>query len=418
MTAFVIVAVLMTALALMCIVPALLRQPKAAGTAAADSNLAILRDQVTELEADVVNGLVSPEQLASAREDLERSALEDAKPQPLQAGNSASRGAAIAFLLLVPVLAGGLYWAIGNPAGLDVKAVAANAGQPSAGQIEEMVKKLEARLAKTPDDGGGWAMLGRSYLVMQRFQESAAAYERATALIKDDADLLADQADALAMAQGRRIEGKSLQLVEQALRVNPQQWKALAMAGSAAFERGDYRKAIGYWETLKKVPDLAPDFMNTVVSNIAEARRLSGGNASAAGTPASAVPANAKQAAPDKSAASGASVSGTVKLDPSLAGKVAPGDTVFVFARAAQGPRVPLAVMRRQVKDLPFQFRLDDSMAMASDMKLSNFQDVIVGARVSKSANAMPQSGDLQGLSKPVKTGASNINIVIDSALP
>jgi cytochrome c-type biogenesis protein CcmH len=414
MSGFVAGAVVMTALALVWLLPALLRRPRAPVTAAAESNLAILRDQVAELERDAANGLVAPEQLASAREDLERRALEDAEAAVPVVDAGVSRGVAIVLVVAVPLLAGSLYWVIGNPEAITLAPVATAGAQPSAEQIEGMVKKLEARLLQSPEDGGGWAMLGRSYLVMQRYEDSAKAYARATALITDDAALFADYADAVAMAQGRRIEGKPLQLIEQALRLDPAQWKALAMAGSAAFERKDFAKAVGYWERLRKLPDLAPEFLNTVDSNIAEARRLGGGKLAVVEPPKTAA---AKPVA-GKPAATPASVSGTVKLDAALAAKAAPTDTVFIFARAAQGPRVPLAVMRRQVRDLPLQFTLDDSMAMASEMKLSNFQDVIVGARISKTANAMPQSGDLQGLSKPVKTGAANISIVIDAALP
>jgi cytochrome c-type biogenesis protein CcmH len=412
MSGFIVGAVVMTALALVWLLPALLRRPRAPVTAAAESNLAILRDQVAELERDAANGLVAPEQLASAREDLERSALEDAEAAAPVVDAGVSRGIAIVLAVAVPLLAGSLYWVIGNPEAITLAPTAAAVTQPSAEQIEGMVKKLEARLLQSPEDGGGWAMLGRSYLVMQRYEDSARAYARATALITDDAALFADYADAAAMAQGRRIEGKPLQLIEQALQLDPMQWKALAMAGSAAFERKDFAKAVGYWERLRKLPDLAPEFIRTVDSNIAEARQQAGGKLAAV------PPTVAAKPAPGKPAATAASVSGTVKLDAALAAKAAPTDTVFVFARAAQGPKVPLAVMRRQVRDLPFQFTLDDSMAMASEMKLSKFQDVIVGARISKSANAMPQSGDLQGLSKPVKTGARDVNILIDAALP
>jgi cytochrome c-type biogenesis protein CcmH len=117
-------------------------------------------------------------------------------------------------------------------------------------------------------------------------------------------------------------------------------------------------------------------------------------------------------------AISSAGISGTVKLAPALADKAAPTDTVFIFARPAQGSKTPLAILKRQVKDLPAAFTLDDSMAMTPSLALSNFSEVIVGARVAKSGNAIPQSGDLEGLSPPIKAGATGLTIVIDRALP
>jgi hypothetical protein len=116
--------------------------------------------------------------------------------------------------------------------------------------------------------------------------------------------------------------------------------------------------------------------------------------------------------------ASAVSVAGTISLDPTLTGRVSPDDTVYVFARAAEGPRMPLAIIRKQVKDLPLTFSLDDSMAMNPNMKLSNFSEVVVGARISKTGNAMPQSGDLKGSSSVIKLGSRDLKIIIDSAVP
>jgi cytochrome c-type biogenesis protein CcmH len=246
-------------------------------------------------------------------------------------------------------------------------------------------------------------------MVMQRFEDAVAAYARAAALIKDDAGLLADYADALAMQQERRIDGKPLQLIEQALKIDPGHWKALAMAGSAAFDRKDYRKAIGYWEKLQSRVPPDSDFARSVASNIEEARELGGMKAAPASKSAPAVVA----AGP-----SGARVRGTVSLGAAFAGKVDPADTVFIYARAAEGPRMPLAIVRKQVKDLPADFTLDDSQAMSAEMKLSNFAEIVVSARISKSASATPQSGDLQGVSQKIKTGGTPIKIVIDQVVP
>jgi cytochrome c-type biogenesis protein CcmH len=224
------------------------------------------------------------------------------------------------------------------------------------------------------------------------------------------------------MAQGR-IEGKPLQVVERALKIDPTQWKALALAGSAAFERKDYKTAIGYWQTLQSHAEPGSEMARETAANIEEARQLGGINElpkvpTAATSPAKA-PLRTAEAKPQKQALNAnAAVEGSVSLSPKLAGKAAPTDTVFVFARAAEGPRMPLAILRFQVKDLPVKFLLDDSLAMSPAMKLSNFQDVVIGARISKSANAVPQAGDLQGASKPVKVGAKGLAVVIDQVVP
>jgi cytochrome c-type biogenesis protein CcmH len=221
----------------------------------------------------------------------------------------------------------------------------------------------------------------------------------------NDADILADYADALAMSQGRKLAGKPMELVQRALKADPNQWKALALAGTDAFDRKDYRAAVGYWERLRTSVPPESDMAQSLESSIAEARELGGMGAAP------------KPAAP-LAAAGGGRVAGTVKLDAALAARADPNDTVFIFARPAEGPKMPLAIVRKQVKDLPLTFALDDAMAMSPQFKLSGFSDVVVGARVSKSGQAAPQSGDLEGLSAPVKVGATGVAIVIDRALP
>ena len=408
MTWFMVIAAAMVVIALLWIMPALLRRNIAAGgMEPAASNLAILKDQLAELERDVADGTLSQQQFQQAREDLERSVLEDVRDGGGRSADkpASARWTALALTVAIPLGAAALYFQFGNPDAMSWRAAAGRDHNLTPQDVEAMVARLAARLEKTPEDANGWALLGRSYVAMQRYPDAAAAYARAVAVVRDDADLLADYADALAMSQGRRIDGKPLQLVEQALKIDPGHWKALAMAGSAAFERKDYRKAVAYWETLQSRVDPRSDFARSVASNIEEARQLGGLKAGPARKPAVA-------------SAAGKSVRGTVGLAGSLAGKVDPADSLFIFARAAEGSRMPLAILRLQVKDLPATFTLDDSQAMSPEMKLSNFAEVVVGARISKGASATPQSGDLQGVSRKVKVGASNVAVVIDSVVP
>ena len=201
------------------------------------------------------------------------------------------------------------------------------------------------------------------------------------------------------------MQGKPETIIERALKIDPDNPKALALAGTAAFEKKDYRAAVNYWEHLQRLVIQDPELTRSVSASIAEARALDEQT-------------SGRQAAPVPSTVQGATgVSGVVKLAPALAGKVAPTDTVFIFARAAEGPRMPLAIVRKQARELPIIFKLDDSMAMAPDMKISKFPQLVVGARISKSSNAAPQPGDLQGMSGTVTNSSAGITVLIDTEI-
>ncbi len=281
-------------------------------------------------------------------------------------------------------------------------------------QIAEMVDKLAERMKAQPDEPEGWAMLARSYTVLGRHAEAMNSYERAIALRGDDAALMVDYADSLAMNNNRSLAGEPMRWVDKALKLDPLNLKGLSLAGTAAFLAGDYAGAVKYWE---KVVAIAPPdsvFVQQVQGGIAEARELGKLPAGARPSAAAAEPAPAPVPAPVAPAAiSGKTVSGTVSLAPALAMLASPDDTVFVFARAAEGRGMPLAILRKKVSDLPVQFILDDSSSMSPAATLSAAGSVIVGARISKSGNAMPQPGDLSGQSPPVAVGASALKIEI-----
>jgi len=252
--------------------------------------------------------------------------------------------------------------------------------------------KLEQRLQAEPNDPIGWDMLGKAYMALERYPEAAKAYAALAALQPNEAQVFADYADAQAMAQGQNLAGKPTELIAQALKLDPSNGKALYLAGFAAQEAGQPKAAIAHWEKL--LSQLPPDSEGATVlrQNLAEMNHPVGG-----------------QVTPQAST----SVSGQVRLAAGLKDAPAPQDTVFVFARAVDGPKMPLAILRVQVKDLPVNFSLDDSMAMSPQMKLSNFPEVIIVARISKTGSAVPQAGDLEGSSGPVKLGAKNIVIEI-----
>jgi cytochrome c-type biogenesis protein CcmH len=407
-TVFLVVAAAMVAVAVAWVLVPLLARRSPARPAPEAANLAVLRDQLAELDADLTRGTLPRERYEQAKLELERRVLDDVElERPVGGGAPPTASAWTAALLgaLIPVAAAVLYLAVGTPTALAPQTASGAKHELSRADLDAMVAKLATHLERNPDDAQGWMLLARSYYVMSRYPEAVRAYERAAELVPGDADLLADYADALGMAQGRGLQGKPLELVRRALEIDPNQWKALALAGTAAFDRKDFGEAIAYWERLKRVVPPDSEMGRSVDASIAEAREL--GNIKPAA-----------KAAAKTAPASDAKVAGRVSLAKELAAKAAPTDTVFIFARAAAGPPMPLAVLRKQVRDLPAEFTLDDSLAMAPSLKLSGFPEVIVGARISRSGSATPQSGDLQGLSRPVKLGATGVAVVIDTALP
>jgi len=298
-------------------------------------------------------------------------------------------------------------------AGAGPQGSASDAVSPGLQQIAAMVEKLAARMKERPDDAEGWTMLARSYTVLGRFAEALPAYARAAELQPGNASLLADYADTVAATKRTANNPESIALIERALKIEPTHPKALALAGTADYDRGDFAGAIGRWQAILDRVPAESELGQQIAASIAEARGKLGGAAPPATTTANAT-AGAASAPTAVAAAAAPGVSGTVTLDPALAAQAGPGDTVFVFARAAGGGRMPLAVQKAKVADLPLRFRLDDSMAMAPGMTVSSAKQVVVGARISKSGQATPSAGDLSGEAAPVAPGAANVAVRID----
>ncbi len=400
-TTFLILAALMSAAAALIVALPMLRRRQSDARLARDAaNAAIFRDQLAELDADLANGTLSQAQYEQARHELERRLLQEIDEVPPAPPRAAPRWPGLVAALAVPLMAGGLYWQLGNPAAINPAApTMAPELARQLQQIERMVGQLEQRLKAQPEDARGWVMLARAYTVLDRLPEAAQAYERAVALLPDQPGLLADYAEVLGLVADHRLEGKPMALLEQALKLDPKQPKALALAGTGMFELHRYQDALDYWQRLLATLPADSPARADVENAIADAKaRLSGPPAATGGE------AN--------------TVSGTVSLSPALAAKAAPTDTVFVFARAAEGPKMPLAILRLTVKDLPARFSLDDSMAMMPQLKLSAFPLVVVGARISKSGQATAQPGDLEGITGPVAPGTRDLQVRIDRQIP
>ena len=400
MIAFAVTAFFLLIAALLIVMRPLLRRSAPAVLAQEQSNLDIHRAQFEELDRDLESGTLGAERYDQAKSELQRRVLEEGAskavtPQPMGSG----RNVAVVVGIAIPLAAIGLYVQLGNPHGIGAQRhAAADVSSVTADQFQEMTSKLAARLHQNPADADGWKMLGRAYRAMERFAEANDAYRKAVALSPKDADLLADYAESLALAAGQSLAGEPTRLLDRALRLEPLNSKVLALSGSAAFERKDYRAALGNWEKVLQQPGISDDLAHALQKGVEESRRRLAGK-------------------PGAVAAAKERTSGEVRLDAALQTKVQPDDTVFIFARAAEGPRMPLAIVKIKVSDLPYKVSFDDASAMAPEMKLSRFPEVVIGARVTKSGSAAPSAGDLEGTSPRVKTGRAGIRVTIDRAV-
>lgn len=390
---------------------------------AREINTRIYRDQLAELDRDLAAGTLAAADHAQARDELQRRLLDDtaAPPEPVAPATSAGP-ATLLLALLLPLAAIGLYGLLGSPAALMAPAApTAGAGsaehQSSAAGVEQMVAALAARLQQNPADPKGWAMLARSYHAMGRMSEAKAAFERVGDDLQRDPLLLAGYADVLATLAEGNLEGQPLQLVMKALQLDPDHGMALSLAATAAYKRRDFAAATLYWERLlRQVPPGSEDakWLQNMLAEIRAAQAPTGAAAAAPAVSPKAAPVTPATTTP----AAGKAISGMLSLAPALQSRARPDDTVFIFARTVDGPRVPLAVQRARVADLPLRFQLDDSMAMNPQSKISDAKQVLVEARVSRQGSATPAAGDLIGASQPVAPGTGDMALTIDRVRP
>lgn len=316
-----------------------------------------------------------------------------------------------AALLLAAVLVGGsagLYAWLGTPEGMAPTAPPATAGsEPQS--MEQAVARLERRLREHPDNLQGWMLLGRSRMATGETNGAVAAYRRARELAPDRPDVLVALAEAIAQASGHRLAGEPEALLEEALMQDPMHQRALWFAGIAAWQAGDYEDAAAHWETLLSRLEPGSDIAESVREQLQAARRQAGiaGPAVEGREPASAETGPAE-----------ASISISLQVDQTLKDRYQPGHTVFVFARPASGPGVPLAVKRFPASRLPTTVTLGPDDAMRPENALRPDTEVVVGARISKSGSATPQAGDLEGQSGPVVPGGGeDLTVIIEREL-
>ncbi|MDD4881356.1 MAG: c-type cytochrome biogenesis protein CcmI [Gallionellaceae bacterium] len=412
-TTFLVIAVVLVAIALAFLLPPLLRNRRAtAKTGRRSINIAVYRDQMREMAVDHHNGLLNDDQFGLAKIDLEARLAQDAidSPEDVQPVSRGGRVLGITLAVLLPLAAFGLYYQLGNPDALTAGAGnTAVAGANGEHDIMKMIQKVEEKTQAEPDNVEAWFMLAKSYAAVDRWPDAQQAYEKAIALNPASAAILTGYAEALAINNNRVLQGKPMELVRKALAIDPTEIKGLELAGISSFQDKNYVQAAGYFERLyKQLPPESP-YAQDIAKAMAEAKRL------AEGGPAqldnlSAPPAQAAA----QPAAAGSAISGLVDIAPALKAKTKPQDVVYLFARSAQGG-APVAVIRGNAGNFPLEFELTDAMAMTPENRLSTLKEVTLVARVSKSGDVTAAPGDLEGSLAKVKVGAKGVKLVIDT---
>jgi cytochrome c-type biogenesis protein CcmH len=420
---FWIATVACVVVALAFVLPILLRAQGGAGRAARrDVNIAVYRDQMKELEADRANGLLADAQYQSAKLELEARLADDVLTPDEAPGSHRVGSRTLGYTLgvVLPAAAFGLYFWLGNPASLMAIADAqsgsadsAMAGAQGEHEFMKLIRQVEEKTRANPDDGRAWVMLARSYAVMEQWSKALPAYEKAIKLLPRDASVLSGYAEALAITNNRVLTGRPMELVQQALKIDPADTKGLELAGINALQEQNFAEAGTYFKRLYAL--LPPDspYAEDILAAQKEAERRANPGVTVLEAPASPPPAGDKAAA----IAPGATIKGSVDISPALKSRLTATDVLFLFARSGQGGP-PVAAIRVGASQFPLEFELDDSQAMNPANTLSQHKQVMLVARVSKSGDPMAQPGDLEGTLPNVKVGTSGARIVIDQARP
>jgi cytochrome c-type biogenesis protein CcmH len=368
----------------------------------ANANAKVYRDQILDLDHEHNSGHISDEEWQQSRDELSLRLLEDtsAVDDPAAKTEKPAIWTAVVLAVALPLGSMGMYMWVGQPEALNPLALK-TPDQVDPKDLTKMAQTLAEKLQDKPDNLQGWVMLGRTYRTLENFDAALRAYDSALKLSDDD-DLKLERIEVIAMQRQGQFEGEPWNVIREVLQRDPQHFGALLTAGSASYAEGKFADALKYWEQARKPLDANNPDLAGLESAIATVRERLGM------PPAKAAPA----------AASGLNVTGQVNLSAALKSKASPNDVVFIYATPANGDRMPLAIFKTTVSQLPFNFTLDDSTAMAPDRKLSAAGEVMVKVRVTKSGNAMPQSGDLSGSLGPVKVGAKGLKLEIKDQIP
>ena len=398
MTSFLISAFLLLLLVLVLLLRPYIFPAKSKSTSRRQMNAAIYREELDKLEAEHAAGVITPTDYEIAHAEMRQRLFQDTIEEDDQEVAGSVKKTAIGLCIFIVLLSSGLYFFLG-----DVARVAQNNSERPVTQegVEKMVAEFAIKMEKDPGNLKGWAMLARSYRILGRNEDAAKAYARAGNFIDSDPQLLADYADVLATNANGNFAGKPLQLINQALKLDPNNLMALWLSGTASYNSSNYKAAVQTWEKLAKQIPADTDEARAIQETITEARSK-GGLSTPASTPIStpAVP-------------SGKEISGKIDLSPELKSKIKPGDIILVIARKP-GERMPVAVLKVPASNFPMSFTLNDSLAMNPAAPLSQLTEASVEVRISKTGMAKPEAGDLISSAQTIKVGAKDVRLLVD----
>ena len=409
---FILIALALTAVVVVVLMWGLLRSRLTPEHKHEQANTKVYRQQLLDLEKEHAEGVINALSFEQTRAELLGRMLEDTAQTENAAGSKSPRALVSAMVLavLLPVAAMSTYVWLGQPQGLDPQMTAAEASQQP--DLQAMADSLAQKLQTDSSDPQRWVMLGRTYRALNQYDKALPAYQKALDLRGDD-DIALERAEVLALRRGGDFSGEPWAVIRQVLAKNARHFNGLALAGSASYAQGDYKKAIQYWQLARSELNENDEELKGLDIALNTAREKAGEPAMAPKQPA---PSQASVAS--TVSASGAALSGRVSIDPTVKAQIAPTDVVFVYATPTDGQKMPLAILRKTVDNLPFDFVLDDSMAMNSASKLSSQTKVMLKVRISKSGEAMTRPGDWMGVLENVAVGSRNLKLVVNQQAP
>jgi len=395
MTNFIIPAFLLLVLVLLLLLRPFIFPGKTHSTSRRQMNVSIYREELDKLEAERQSGLMDEQSYALAHAELRQRLFQDTNEEDDKSFSKSPKITILGILIFVLILSSGLYFVLGDATRVAQK----NAEKPVTQEaVERMVTEFAQKMEKDPQNLKGWVMLARSYRILGRNQEAEKAYARAGDFVNSDPQLLADYADVIATNTNGDFSGKPMQLINQALKLDPNNLLALWLSGSASFSTQNYKVAVQTWEKLNSLLPAQSDESRAIQASIAEAREKGH------------LPASAPLVMSDKA------VSGIVEVAADLQSKIKPGDILMVIARKP-GERMPVAVLKTDVTKFPMSFALNDALAMNPQMPISQLPEVSVEVRISKTGMAKAETGDLISQPKIVTVGTSKVRLLIDQAI-
>ena len=396
MASFFIPAFLLLVLVLLLVLRPFIFSGKNEGTSRRQMNAAIYREELEKLAAERDAGAIDIQEYEMSHAEMRQRLFQDTNEEDDKAVMGSTKKVVISLCVFVVLISSGLYLFLG-----DVVRVAQKSDQQPMTQasVEKMVADFALKMEKDPDNLKGWAMLGRSYRILGRNEDAAKAYGRAGSFISNDPELLAEYADTLIATANGSFAGKPLQLINQSLKLDPNNLLALWLSGSASFSGGNYKAAVQTWQKLAKQLPPGSEEVRAIEGSIAEARSKGG-------------LANTNDAT-NTAVASGKGISGKIELSLELKAKVKSGDVVMVIARQP-GERMPVAVLKVPVTQFPMNFALTDAQAMNPSAPISKLAEVSIEVRISKTGMAKAETGDLISAVQTVKVGSNQVKLLVD----